>query len=188
MISRYSRPRLREIWDDSCKFSIWLEIETLAQDPVPVHVRARGRWTFSGMKEHGRELERQLAALHQHSPERIAWDLSGIGELDDAGAAWLVRALRGAKHVEVSAGQRELGGFLGPSEARVHAEVDRHVGELQPELACLILPVGGDVDGHGRIAVDAAFDVQLRVCVPRENDEHAQADRLSSSRSAEISS
>jgi phospholipid/cholesterol/gamma-HCH transport system permease protein len=85
-----------------------LEIETLAQDPVPVHVRARGRWTFSGMKEHGRELERQLAALHQHSPERIAWDLSGIGELDDAGAVWLVRALRGAKHVEVSAGQREI--------------------------------------------------------------------------------
>ena len=30
MISRYSRPRLREIWDDSCKFSIWLEIEILA--------------------------------------------------------------------------------------------------------------------------------------------------------------
>jgi adenylosuccinate lyase len=30
VISRYSRPRLREIWDDSCKFSIWLEIEILA--------------------------------------------------------------------------------------------------------------------------------------------------------------
>ena len=28
-----------------------LEIRTLAQDPVPIRVRASGTWTFRGMKE-----------------------------------------------------------------------------------------------------------------------------------------
>ncbi|MFY9314892.1 MAG: ABC transporter permease [Burkholderiales bacterium] len=85
-----------------------LEIQTLAQDPVPIRVRASGRWTFDGMKEHDAELSRHLASLKIETPERIAWDLTNVGEIDDAGAVWLVRALRGSKQVQISAGLREI--------------------------------------------------------------------------------
>ena len=85
-----------------------LEIQTLAQDPVPIRVRASGRWTFSGLKERRPELARRLADLERQPAERIAWDLSAVGELDDAGAVWLARALRGAQNVEVSPRHREI--------------------------------------------------------------------------------
>jgi phospholipid/cholesterol/gamma-HCH transport system permease protein len=85
-----------------------LEIHTLAQDPVPLRVRASGHWTFRGLKEHSAELARLLGEIDKQAPDRIAWDLSGIGELDDAGAVWLVHALRGSQRVDVSPGHREI--------------------------------------------------------------------------------
>jgi len=85
-----------------------LEIETLAQGPAPIRVRASGEWTFSGMKERRLELARQAADLGKHPADRIAWDLSAVGELDDAGAVWLAKALRGARSVEASARHREI--------------------------------------------------------------------------------
>jgi len=85
-----------------------LEIRTLAQDPVPIRVRASGTWTFRGMKERAAELASKLAELQKQSPEKIAWDLTEVGEVDDAGALWLVRALRGATQVQMSAGHREI--------------------------------------------------------------------------------
>ncbi len=98
-----------------------LEIRTLAGDPAPLRVRASGRWTFSGLKERSEELARQLADLERQPPERLAWDLTEITEMDDAGAVWLAHALRNAQSMEVSTRHREIlkqvsQGLLVPSE------------------------------------------------------------------------
>ncbi len=85
-----------------------LEIQTLVQDPVPVRVRASGEWTFNGLKEHRVEMARILAELKKQPPERIAWDLTPVGELDDAGAVWLADALRGAQRVEAAPRHLEI--------------------------------------------------------------------------------
>ncbi len=85
-----------------------LEITTVANDPVPFRVRASGAWTFSGLKERREQLAHNLAEVKQQPPERVAWDLSGMAELDDAGAVWLAQALHGAQHVEVAPRHREI--------------------------------------------------------------------------------
>lgn len=94
----------------------------MAQDPVPIRVRASGAWTFSGLKEQRLELARRLAELEKQPAGRIAWDLTTVGELDDAGAVWLAHALRGAQNIEVSPRHREIlsqvsQGLLVPSAA-----------------------------------------------------------------------
>jgi phospholipid/cholesterol/gamma-HCH transport system permease protein len=99
-----------------------LEIRTLAQDPVPVRVRASGEWTFRGLKERRLEIARHLADLEKQPAARIAWDLTEVGELDDAGAVWLANALRDAQNVEVSPRHREIlsqvsQGMLVPAES-----------------------------------------------------------------------
>jgi phospholipid/cholesterol/gamma-HCH transport system permease protein len=85
-----------------------LEIQTLAQDPVPVRVRASGNWTFSGIKEHHDRLASNLAELEKQPAERVAWDLTAVSELDDTGAVWLAHALRNAKQVAVEPRHREI--------------------------------------------------------------------------------
>jgi len=85
-----------------------LEIRTLAQDPVPVRVRATGEWTFNGLKERRLELTQRLAELERQPAERIAWDLTAMDELDDTGAVWLSNALRQARHIEVAPRHRDI--------------------------------------------------------------------------------
>ena len=85
-----------------------LEVETVAHDAVPLRVRAFGEWTFSGLKARRAEILRDLAELERQPAERVAWDLTRIADLDDAGALWLARAVRGAPQVEVSALHREM--------------------------------------------------------------------------------
>ena len=86
-----------------------LEIETRArEEPVPVRVRASGAWTFSGLKENREQLVRHFAALEKEPAEHIAWDLTGITALDDAGAVWLAGALRGSARVEMAPRHREM--------------------------------------------------------------------------------
>ena len=79
-----------------------LQIETVAQDPVPIRVRASGEWTFNGLKARRRELVRSLADLASQPAGRVAWDLTGVASLDDAGAVWLAHAMNGAQRVEIS--------------------------------------------------------------------------------------
>ena len=45
-----------------------LEIRTLAQDPVPIRVRASGDWTFRGLKEHGARNSRAISPISKSSP------------------------------------------------------------------------------------------------------------------------
>src|SRR5476651_914065 len=98
-----------------------LEITTLEHEPVPIRVRASGMWTFSGLKERRNELALRLAELEKQPAGRVAWDLTEVNELDDAGAVWLAHALRGAPSVEVSPRHREIlsqvsQGMLVPAE------------------------------------------------------------------------
>ena len=79
-----------------------LEIEIAAQGPVRTRVRASGAWTFANLKTRRQDLGWRLAELARQPPERIAWDLTAVAELDDTGAVWLARALRGALRVEVA--------------------------------------------------------------------------------------
>ena len=100
-----------------------LHIDTVAQDSVPVRVRASGDWTFNGLKARHEELSRGLADLGRQPADRVAWDLTEVGTLDDAGAVWLAHAMHGARHVTVSDRHREIlrqvsQGLLVPREGR----------------------------------------------------------------------
>jgi phospholipid/cholesterol/gamma-HCH transport system permease protein len=105
-----------------------LEIRTLAQDTQQeerrVLVRATGIWTFGGMKEHAAQLARNLAELKKQPPERVGWDLTAVEEMDDAGALWLVHALRGAKQVDMAPDHRAIFEQLGQG-LRAPKEVER---------------------------------------------------------------
>jgi phospholipid/cholesterol/gamma-HCH transport system permease protein len=85
-----------------------LEIETAAGAPVATRVRASGDWTFNGLKANREQLARELNDLGDQPAGRVSWDLTGIGQLDDAGAVWLARALRAAQHIEVAPRHGEI--------------------------------------------------------------------------------
>jgi phospholipid/cholesterol/gamma-HCH transport system permease protein len=85
-----------------------LAVETVENDPVPTRVRASGEWTFAGLKTRREEILRTLEDLTRIPPSRVAWDLTPIGELDDTGALWLVRAMRGVVEVQASVQHREI--------------------------------------------------------------------------------
>ncbi len=85
-----------------------IEIQTLAGDPVPVRVRVSGTWTFSGLKLNRGLIELRLAEAAQQPAARVAWDLTGMLEMDDVGAVWLARALSGAQHMQAAQRHREI--------------------------------------------------------------------------------
>ncbi|HZM36173.1 MAG TPA: ABC transporter permease [Burkholderiales bacterium] len=85
-----------------------LAVETVENDPVPTRVRASGEWTFAGLKTRRTEILRTLDDLRRIAPSRVAWDLTPIADLDDTGALWLARAMRGVDHLQASVQQREI--------------------------------------------------------------------------------
>lgn len=85
-----------------------LAVETVENDPVPTRVRASGEWTFAGLKTRREEILRTLDDLRRIPPSRVAWDLTPIADLDDTGALWLARAMRGVVQLEASVQQREI--------------------------------------------------------------------------------
>jgi phospholipid/cholesterol/gamma-HCH transport system permease protein len=124
-----------------------LEIETGARgEPAPVRVRASGAWTFSGLKENREQLVRRFAELAKEPAERIAWDLTGITALDDAGAVWLAKALRGAANVEVQPQHREMLAQVGQGLL-----VQREREQFDPLWV---------VDAVGRNAISAALQIR----------------------------
>ncbi len=109
MISRYSRPRIREIWEDSCKFSIWLEIEILACEAmaqlglIPVAdaraIRARGKFSIPEILEIEKRTNHDVIAFLENVASYIGpearWMHQGLTSsdvLDTALAVQLVRS------------------------------------------------------------------------------------------------
>lgn len=85
-----------------------LEILTAAGDAGAVRVRVSGAWTFSGLKARRELLARRLAEVKKLPAERVAWDLVGMVELDDAGAVWLAPAVLGAQRLDVASRHGEM--------------------------------------------------------------------------------
>jgi phospholipid/cholesterol/gamma-HCH transport system permease protein len=85
-----------------------LAVETVENDPVPTRARASGDWTFAGLKTRREEILHTLEELGRTAPSRVSWDLTPIGELDDTGALWLARAMRGVIEVHATPQQREI--------------------------------------------------------------------------------
>ncbi|MBC7804100.1 MAG: ABC transporter permease [Candidatus Parcubacteria bacterium] len=85
-----------------------LEIQKLADGETALLARAFGLWTFSGLKTQRDRLADQLSKIKGQPVGRVAWDLTGMVELDDAGAVWLANALQGAQNVEVAPRHREM--------------------------------------------------------------------------------
>jgi adenylosuccinate lyase len=109
VISRYSRPPIREIWEDSCKFSIWLEIEILACEAmaqlglIPVAdaraIRARGKFSIPEILEIEKRTNHDVIAFLENVASHIGpearWMHQGLTSsdvLDTALAVQLVRS------------------------------------------------------------------------------------------------
>jgi adenylosuccinate lyase len=109
VILRYSRPRIREIWDDSTKFSIWLEIETLACEAMAQFgfipkadaeaIRARGKFSVSEILEIEKKTHHDVIAFLENVASYIGpearWMHQGLTSsdvLDTSLAVQLVRS------------------------------------------------------------------------------------------------
>jgi adenylosuccinate lyase len=109
VILRYSRPRIREIWEDSCKFSIWLEIEILACEAmaqlglIPAAdarvIRARGKFSIPEILEIEKRTNHDVIAFLENVASHIGpearWMHQGLTSsdvLDTALAVQLVRS------------------------------------------------------------------------------------------------
>ena len=123
-----------------------LEIETRAHEPVPVRVRAKGAWTFAGLKEHHEQLLHRFNELEKQAPDRVAWDLTGITSMDDAGAVWLAKAMRGSTQVDMASRHREMIG-----QVREGLLVEREPEKFDPLWA---------VAAAGDKAIQAAIEIR----------------------------
>jgi adenylosuccinate lyase len=109
VIPRYSRPRIREIWDDSSKYSIWLEIETLACEAMAdlglipeadaLAIRTKGKFSISEILEIEKRTNHDVIAFLENVASYIGpearWMHQGLTSsdvLDTALAVQLVRS------------------------------------------------------------------------------------------------
>jgi phospholipid/cholesterol/gamma-HCH transport system permease protein len=111
-----------------------LAVETVEHDPVPTRARASGDWTFAGLKTHREEILHTLEDLRRIAPSRIAWDLTPIGELDDTGALWLARAMRGVVEVQASTQHREILDRVAEA-SRVRIAMEHPIDPYAPAIA-----------------------------------------------------
>ena len=111
-----------------------LAVETVENDPVPTRVRVLGEWTFAGLKTRREEILRTLDDLRRIPPSRVAWDLTPIADLDDTGALWLARAMRGVVQLEASVQQREILDRVAQG-SRVRIAMERPTDPYAPVVA-----------------------------------------------------
>ena len=86
MIERYTRPEMAAIWSQESKFSIWLEIETLAAEAmaelgqIPAHVpeavRARGGFDVARIDAIEREVKHDVIAFLTNVAEHVGPEAS----------------------------------------------------------------------------------------------------------------
>jgi len=111
-----------------------LAVETVENDPIPTRARASGDWTFAGLKTRREEILHTLEELRRIAPSRVAWDLTPIGELDDTGALWLARAMRGVVEVQASAHHREILDRVAEA-SRVQIAMQQRIDPYAPAIA-----------------------------------------------------
>jgi adenylosuccinate lyase len=109
VILRYSRPRIREIWEESSKYSIWLEIETVACEAmaqlglIPEAdakvIRSRGKFSVAEILEIEKRTNHDVIAFLENVASYVGpearWMHQGLTSsdvLDTALAIQLVRS------------------------------------------------------------------------------------------------
>ncbi len=109
MIARYSRPQMRDIWSEERKFSIWLEIETLACEAMAElgliprsdaeTIRAKGRFSIGEIAEIEKRTNHDVIAFLENVATSIGpaarWMHQGLTSsdiLDTTLAVQLVQA------------------------------------------------------------------------------------------------
>src|SRR5579871_6037786 len=109
MIPRYSRPEMMAIWSPETRYSIWLEIETLAAEAMaelglipaeaPRAVRARGGFDVARIDEIEKEVKHDVIAFLTSVAEHVGPEarflhlgMTSSDVLDTCLAVQLVRA------------------------------------------------------------------------------------------------
>ncbi len=146
MIDRYARPEMVDIWSAQSKFSIWLEIETLAAEAMESYgqipagtsaaVRARGGFDIARIDEIEREVKHDviafLTSVAEHVGEEARYLHKGLTSsdvLDTCLAVQLTRATdlllvgldRVLNALNVRAEEHKLTPTIGRSHG-IHAE------------------------------------------------------------------
>ena len=73
------------------------------------------------------------------------------------------------RHLAVS--EREVGGLPRAREARMHAEIERELGDLMAQPLGFCQSLGGERHRDRRVAVHAALDIQCRMRVAGQQKE-----------------
>jgi adenylosuccinate lyase len=141
VILRYSRPQMREIWSEERKFSIWLEIETLACEAmaelglVPRSdaetIRAKGKFSVTEIAEIEKRTNHDVIAFLENVASSIGpaarWMHQGLTSsdiLDTSLAVQLVQASNllasGIQAVRSTAARQAIAHKLTPMIGRSH--------------------------------------------------------------------
>jgi adenylosuccinate lyase len=141
MIPRYSRPEMTAIWTPETRYSIWLEIETLAAEAmaelgmipkdVPKAVRARGGFDVKRIDEIEREVKHDVIAFLTSVSEHVGPEarflhlgMTSSDVLDTCLAVQLVRAsdilIAGVDRVLAALEKRAFEHKLTPTIGRSH--------------------------------------------------------------------
>ncbi len=141
MIPRYSRPDMTAIWTPETRYSIWLEIETLAAEAmaelgmipkdVPKAVRARGGFDVKRIDEIEREVKHDVIAFLTSVSEHVGPEarflhlgMTSSDVLDTCLAVQLVRAsdilIAGVDRVLAALKKRAFEHKLTPTIGRSH--------------------------------------------------------------------
>lgn len=141
MIPRYARPEMVAIWEPESRYSIWLEIETLAAEAmaelgmipadVPKAVRARGGFNVARVDEIEREVKHDVIAFLTSVAEHVGEEarflhlgMTSSDVLDTCLAVQLQRAtdilLKGMDRVLAALKKRAFEHKLTPTIGRSH--------------------------------------------------------------------
>jgi adenylosuccinate lyase len=141
MIPRYARPEMTAIWTPESRYSIWLEIETLAAEAmaqlgmipedVPLAVRARGGFDVARIDEIEREVKHDVIAFLTSVSEHVGPEarflhlgMTSSDVLDTCLAVQLARAsdllLKGVDRVLAALETRAFEHKLTPTIGRSH--------------------------------------------------------------------
>jgi adenylosuccinate lyase len=107
VILRYSRPRIREVWDDNRKYSIWLEIEVLVCEAMAqlglipavdaIVIRTRGKFSSSEIAEIEKRTGHDVIAFLENVASYIGpearWMHQGLTSSDILDTALAVQLL-----------------------------------------------------------------------------------------------
>ena len=116
-----------------------LELQEPGQGRPDPRVCVCGEWTFATLRDREPELRHKAQRIQAYAPASLHWDLSGLAEVDDAGAIWLLKAMKGA----AAEGTPERFSGLFHLAASTLAMPVAGRGPLDPVAPVLRLGVGG---------------------------------------------